>query len=123
MFVIPIADILSSYTGDSKKFSFSGDIFDGYMEDISFMTPLEFSIQLIALDDGVEVIFDHLTATVTYEDKKHPLNILGFARTWKKSIDALTDDDDVRQIDMRGMTIDLTPVLREEIIMACHYFF
>lgn len=120
MFVISIADILSSYTGDSKKFSFSGDIFDGYMEDITFTSPLQFDIQLIALDDGVEVIFDQLSTTVIYEGKKHTISILGFARTWKKSIDALTDDDDIRQIDMRGMAIDLTPVLREEIIMACH---
>ena len=120
MFVIPVADILSSYTGDSKKFSFSGDIFDGYMEDINFTSPLEFDIQLITLDDGVEVIFEKLITTVTYEGKKHPISISGFARTWKRSIDSLTDDDDVREIDTRGMTIDLTPVLREEIIMACH---
>ena len=120
MFVIPIADILSSYTGDSKKFSFSGDIFDGYMEDITFTSPLQFDIQLIALDDGVEAIFDKLVTEVIYEGKKHTISILNFARTWKRVIDSLTDDDDIRQIDMRGMTIDLTPVLREEIIMACH---
>jgi hypothetical protein len=75
---------------------------------------------MIALDDGVEVIFDHLGTTVTYEGKKHIISVSSFARTWKKSIDPITDDDDVRQIDMYGMTIDLTPVLREEIIMACH---
>jgi hypothetical protein len=51
MFTIPVGDILSSYTGDSKKFSFSGAVFDGYMEDLSFHKPLEFTLQLVALDD------------------------------------------------------------------------
>lgn len=120
MFVIPVADILSSYTGDSKEFSFSGDVFDGYMDDITFKKPLEFSIQMIALDDGVEVMFDRLRTTVEYEKSVYEINIAHFARTWKKSIDPIMDDDDIREIDMRGVTIDLTPVLREEIIMACH---
>lgn len=120
MFVISISDILASYTGDSKKFSFSGEIFDGYMEDLIFRTPLEFSLQIIALDDGVEVIFDTLHTEVSYEWKVHQVSIANFSRTWKKQVDPLLDDDDIRQIDTRNMTIDLTPVLREEIIMACY---
>ncbi len=120
MFKIPVGDILASYTGDSKKFSFSGEIFDGYMEDIVFKKPLEFKIELIALDDGVEAIFENLETQVLYEDKVHKVKIGNFERTWKKDIDPGFDGDDVYPIDIRSMTIDLAPVLREEIIMACH---
>lgn len=120
MFTFPVWDILASYTGDSKKFSFSGEIFDGYMEDITFQEPLEFSLQAIALDDGVEVLFQSLSTKVLYDGRLFPLEITEFARTWKKRVDPLVDADDVRPIDMRSMTIDLAPVIREEIIMACH---
>lgn len=122
MFTVPVGDILSSYTWDSKNFSFSGEVFDGYMEDISFKKPLEFTLQIIALDDWVSVIFENLRTTVQYEWKIHPLNIGNFERTWKKNIDPMTDDDSIRQLDTRSMTIDLAPVIREEIVMACYSF-
>jgi len=122
MFTIPVGDILSSYTWDSKKFSFSGEVFDGYMEDISFKKPLEFTLQIIALDEGVSVIFENLKTTVLYEEKIHTVNIGNFERTWKKYIDPETDDDDIKQLDVRSMTIDLAPVIREEIVMACYSF-
>ena len=122
MFTIPVGDILSSYTGDSKKFSFSGEVFDWYMEDIIFKQPLEFDLQLIATDDGVTVVFDNLKTEVLYEDKIHEVSIGNFERTWKKEINPKTDDDDIRQLDTRSMTIDLAPVIREEIVMACYAF-
>ena len=90
------------------------------MEDVSFKKPLEFSLELIALDDGVSVIFHNLKTEVLYETKSHTVSIGNFERTWKKNIDPKTDDDDIRQLDVRSMTIDLAPVIREEIIMACH---
>jgi hypothetical protein len=120
MFTIPVGDILASYSGDSKEFSFSGEIFDGYYDDITFLTPLEFSIKLISLDDGVQAMFQNLSTRVRYEDREHDVTIWGFDRTWQKHIDPLTDDDDVQRLDIHSMTIDLAPVIREEIIMACH---
>jgi hypothetical protein len=120
MFTIPVGDILSSYTWDSKKFSFSGEVFDGYMEDLSFHKPLEFTLQLVALDDWVSALFEDIRTEVEYEGKMHSIHIGGFDRTWKRSIDPTTDDDDIWQLDVRSMTIDLAPVIREEIIMACH---
>ena len=90
------------------------------MEDIIFKKPLEFQIELIALDDGVEAIFRSLSTEVVYEDKLHVVSIGNFERTWKKNIDRLIDDDDVYLMDTRNMTIDLAPVIREEIIMACY---
>ena len=120
MFTVPISDILSSYTGDSKNFSFSGEVFDGFFEDIRFLSPLEFDIRIIALHDGVECLFEKLVTTVEYDWQRHSVKIANFERTWKKYLDPLEDPDDVREINMKNQTIDLAPVIREEIIMACH---
>ncbi|MDD2694075.1 MAG: hypothetical protein PHY14_04030 [Candidatus Gracilibacteria bacterium] len=122
MFSIPVGDLLASYSGDSKSFSFSGEVYDGYYDDISFLAPLNFQIRIVAVDSGVEVIFDNLTTEVIYENRKHIIQISGFERTFKTRIDPLEDADDVRQIENGGQTIDLGPIIREEIIMACHSF-
>lgn len=116
MFKIPVSDLLASYSGDSKEFSFSGEIYDGYLEDIQFLKPLEFSVKIIALDDGVSVIFHNLSTEVRYDWIVFSIEIGNFERTWKNFIDPLSDADDVNKIE--GGSIDLGPVIREEIIMA-----
>lgn len=118
MFTIPVGDLLSSYTGDSREFAFSGPIFDGYYQDIKFLKDLEFQIQIMTLDDGVHVTWNYLRTTVEYEGKKEVLTLDSFDRTWKKHLEK-SDPDDICEIDMRNQTIDLAPVIREEIIMAC----
>lgn len=122
MFVIPVWDLLMSYAWDSKSFSFSWEIYDGFYEDLFFLKPLDFQIRIIALDNGVEVIFENLSTEVTYENRKHSIQISWFERTFKTHIDPLEDADDVRPIENGGQSIDLGPILREEIIMACHAF-
>jgi hypothetical protein len=117
MFQIPVSDLLASYSGDSKSFSFSGEVYEGYFSDISFLKPLEFSVRIIALDDGVDVIFDSLSTTVKYEGKKYTIAVGHFERTYKTHLDPL-DPDDIRPIE--NNMIDLAPVLREEIIMATY---
>jgi hypothetical protein len=119
MFTIPVWDLLSSYTWDSRDFSFSWPIFNGYYSDIEFLENLEFTIQIMTLDDGVNVTWKNLSATVRYEWKKHTLSLDEFDRVWKIQKED-TDPDDIHEIDMRWQTIDLAPVIREEIIMACH---
>ena len=64
MFTLPVGDLLSSYTGDSRDFAFSGPIFDGYYTDIRFLVDLEFQIQIMTLDDGVHVTWNYLNTTV-----------------------------------------------------------
>ncbi len=120
MFVLSVSDILMSYSWDSKNFSFSGEVFDGYYEDIRFLAPLDFNLKIIWLDDAVEVVFEKFQTKVEYEGQKHSIKISGFERTWKTHVNPLDDPDDVYQIDSKNMTIDLAPVIREEIIMACH---
>ncbi len=120
MFTIPVGDILASYTWDSKKFSFSWEVFDGFFDDIRFLGPLEFDIHILALDDWVEVLFEKFRTEVNYEWKAHTIDIDRFDRQWKNHINPKDDADDIKEIDRRSMTIDLAPVIREEIIMACH---
>lgn len=122
MFSLPVWDLLASYSWDSKSFSFSWAVYDGYYHDILFLKPLEFDIRIVSIDDGVAVIFDTLTTEVRYDDHTYPVNISGFERTWKSHVDPLEDGDDVRAIENGGQIIDLAPVIREEIIMACHGF-
>lgn len=120
MFEIPVWDLLASYTGDSKTFAFSGEVFDGFYEDIRFLAPLSFQIRIMALDDAIEVFFDSFATRVEYEWKKHTVSLSKFERTWKMHIDPMLDGDDVGLINAKNMSIDLAPVIREEIIMATH---
>jgi hypothetical protein len=76
----------------------------------------------MSLDDGVEVFFEQLETTIQYEGKKHPIMISKFERTWKTQIDPMIDGDDIQQLDTKTMSIDLAPVIREELIMASHMF-
>lgn len=109
--------MLASYSGDSKSFSFSWEVFDGVIEDIHFTKPLEFTIEIVALDDAVEVLFKDLSTGIEYDGKKHEIKIGDFERTFKSHPDP-SDPDDIRPIE--NTLIDLTPVLREEIIMATY---
>lgn len=119
MFTIPVGDLMVSYNGDSKNFSFDGEIFESFFEDITFLKPLKFSLKLITIEWGIHAIFSNFETEVMYEGKQTPISITEFDRTWKEDFDPL-DSDDVKQINLKNMTIDLKDVIREEIIMAFH---
>lgn len=87
------------------------------MDDIHFITPLEFTIEIIALENGVSVHFSDLNTEVEYEWLHHSIDIHSIEREYKNYLDPL-DPDDIRPIE--NESIDLTPVIREEIIMATH---
>jgi uncharacterized metal-binding protein YceD (DUF177 family) len=63
------------------------------------------------------VIFHILSTRVRIENTVHTVTMWEFSRTWKRYIDPLSDPDDIRAIEP-DMSIDLAPVIREEIIMA-----
>lgn len=119
MFVLPVWDLVASYAWDSKIFSFEWPIFDGYYPDIKFVEPLQFSLKLLTLDDGIFAEFTKLSTTIVYEWKKEVIHIASFEREWKLDYDPLNTND-INYIDKKSMTIDLSPVIREEIIMAFH---
>lgn len=118
MFRVPVGDLLESYSWDSRSFSFSWEVYDGYMEDLRFLDKLEFSIEIITLDTGVHVIFRDLFTKVEYSGNTYSIEIPMIERDFYSRIDPSNDPDDIRPIE--GGNIDLWPVLREEIIMATH---
>jgi hypothetical protein len=117
MFKIPVWDILASYSGDSQSFSFAWEVYDGYLEDVRFLKPLEFSIDLIAVDGGVTVHFHDLRTEIEYGWFSYEITIGNIEREFKSEIIA-TDPDDIHLIE--HATIDLGPIIREEVIMAAH---
>ena len=119
MFEIPVGDLMHSYDGDSKIFSFDGEIFDGFYEDITFLESLQFTIKIISIDNGIHGIFSDFSTKIKYENKISKITIPEFERIWKTDIDPL-DGDDVNPINTKNMSIDLKDVIREEIIMAFH---
>lgn len=119
MFEIPVGNLINSYDGDSKIFSFDGEIFEGFYEDITFLKPLKFTIKIISVDDGIHGIFSDFSTKIKYENKISEIQIPEFERIWKMNIDPL-DGDDVREINMKNMSIDLKDIIREELIMAFH---
>jgi hypothetical protein len=50
-------------------------------------------VKLVALDDGVEVIFESLQAEVEYEGELHIVSLSQISRTFKEQIDPLAPDD------------------------------
>lgn len=120
MFTIPVGDLINSYDGDSKIFSFDGEIFDGFFEDIRFTEPLLFKIKLLSTGEGIHAFFEELSTKIIYENKAEKIFIDNFDRIWKLQRDPLEDGDDVNEINTKNMTIDLANVIREEIIMAFH---
>lgn len=118
MFTIPVWDLLASYSGDSKEFSFEWEVYDGYFEDIKFLSPLKFRIKIVSVDDGVMVLFSHFSTQVQYDGKKHTISINEFERHFKKDFDPISDPNDIQPIDTKNMSIDISAVIREEIIMA-----
>lgn len=118
MFEINVGMLLESYSGDSQSMEFSGEVLPGTFEDLEILSPLSFELQLIALDDGIEAVIRNLNAKVLYETVKHDVSVEEVSRTFKAEYDPLAPDD-VRFVDKKRSSIDLGPVLREEIIMAC----
>lgn len=119
MFTISIGHLLSSFPGDNETHEFEGEVPADLYEDVEVVGPLKFNLTLIALDEGIEAIIRDLDAKVMYEGKEHMVSIDEVGRTFLAGYDPLAPDD-VRFIDMKHHSIDLTPVIREELIMATY---
>ncbi|MDD2917167.1 MAG: hypothetical protein PHH70_04960 [Candidatus Gracilibacteria bacterium] len=115
MFQLNVADLLASYPGDSRELAFEGELIPGYYPDLTFTKPLSFQVKLIALDNGIEVVFEKLQTEVQYEGDIHTVNIGDIARTFKEQYDPIAPDD-VKFIEHGH--INLKEVIYEEILMA-----
>ncbi len=115
MFELNVADLLSSYAGDSRELAFEGEVLPGYYPDLQFTKPLGFQVKLIALDDGIEVIFEILQTEVVYEWTTRTISLSNVARTFKEQYDPIASDD-IKFVDKGN--IDLKDVIHEEILMS-----
>lgn len=115
MFQLNVADLLASYSGDSRELAFEGEVIPEFYPDITFIGPLHFQVKLVAIDDGVEVIFESLWAQVRYEDEIHTVSLSDVARTFKETYDPIASDD-IKFV--HKWNIDLKDVIHEEILMA-----
>ena len=115
MFELNVADLLASFPGDSRELAFEGEVIPEYYPDLTFVGALKFEVKLIALEDGVEVIFDTLSAQVVYNEETHDVSLNQIPRTFREQYDPLSPDD-IKFVN-KG-TIDLKEVIYEEIMMA-----
>lgn len=115
MFQLNVSDLLASYPGDSRELAFEGEVIPGYYPDITFTSPLDFTVKLIALDDGVEVVFESLQAEVQYEGNTHVISLSNVPRTFREVYDPIAPDD-IKFIEKGN--IDMKEILYEEILMA-----
>lgn len=118
MFEIPVWDILSSYTWDSKELEFIWEVYDWYYEDLKFLDNLELKIKIIWLDDGVNVMINKLKARVKYNDIIRFIEIENIEREFKERIDPINSDD-IKYINKTWLTIDIGDIVREEILIQC----
>lgn len=116
MFEIPVWDLLTSYSWDSKELEFDWEIYDGFYEDLVFLKNLQLKIKIIGLDEWVTVILEKLTTQVKYGDKVCFINIENIDREFRLYKND-KDPDDIKYI--RDSVIDLKDVIREEILIQC----
>jgi len=118
MFEIPVWDLLTSFTWDSKELEFEGEILPGFYDDIEFKTPLYLKIKLISLDDWIMVVFEKIKANVMFEWTLYFIDQENIEREFRKTYDA-KNPDDIKYIDMKNISVDLKDVIREEILITC----
>lgn len=116
MFEIPVWDLITSYSWDSKELEFSWEVYSWYYDDLVFLKNLDLKIKIIWLDEWVTVIIEKLTTQVRYWDKICFINIEGVDREFR-SHKNLIDPDDIKYI--KDSTIDLKDIIREEILIQC----
>lgn len=119
MFILSVQDILGSFTGDARSLSFEAPIPKSTFSAFECLTPLVFELRLTTEEDSITATFLHLYVRVRFASQTVEVDLHDIDRIFKPRI-LPSDPDDIRPIDMRNQTIDLLPVLEEEITIFCH---
>lgn len=116
MFDISVWPLLNTYPGDRIELAFSQEVPADTWEDLKIIGPLSFSVELIALENGVDAIIQDLSCRAEYEGCETGIEISSVERTFSKVHDPLLPDD-INPIDLKHSTIPFGKILREEILM------
>ena len=120
LFTIDISTLLSSPVGTTEEFRFDQDIPEDTFEDVVCQWWLSMTIKLLHQEYGIECILVALQTTIEIPSEgieNKEIEIIGVSREFhtKKQ---LQDTDDIQYINMHDGTIDLTEIIREELLIA-----
>lgn len=114
MFEIPVWDLLTSYSWDSKTLEFSWDIYEWFYDDLKFLKPLEMRIKLISVDNWITIILESLETQVKYHDAQRFVKLENIERSFHENKKD-DDPDDIKYV--KWWNIDLKEVIYEEILI------
>jgi hypothetical protein len=120
LFTLDISAILLSPVGTMEEFHFCQEIQGDMWDDLLCETTLEMNIKIVRQDYGVDCILGQLKTTISILSEgidKKEIEIDGVTREFhlKKNPN---DTDDVSYIETRDMTIDLSFILEQELLIA-----
>lgn len=120
LFTIDISSLLSLPVGSVSEFQFEEVIPEDTWEDLICEEVLSMHIKLIRQEYGINCIIQELTTTITIPSEsieKKIIKLQNISREFhlKKTP---TDIDDIEYIDTHDVTIDLTRILEQELLIA-----
>ncbi|MDD2745182.1 MAG: hypothetical protein PHU93_01470 [Candidatus Gracilibacteria bacterium] len=116
LFDMNVGPLLQTHSGERIHFHFEDEVEEHEWEDLVVLGKLIFDIDLIAVDGGVDAIIKNLSGKVLYETYEYDVEIKSVERTFMKEYSESLPDD-INPINIKGATINLGKVLREELLM------
>lgn len=123
-FIFEIGQLLHEETGKSIEFDFLVNPAEISFQDLSFSSDLSGEITIMRIDNGVNVSIENLSTTLNLECQKclkkyeYQLEIPEIERIFFENPEAQMDDpSEFFQIDLKSQKIDISDMLRQEIIL------
>lgn len=120
LFTIDISPVLASSVGSIEEFQFSQEIPKNTWEDLVCEESLTMNIKIVRQEYGVDCILNQLSTVISIPSEGiegKDIQIDGVTREFhlKKTP---KDTDDISYIDTHDMTIDLTLIMEQELLIA-----
>lgn len=120
LFTIDVSSLLSLPVWSISEFQFEQEIPDNTWEDLICTESLSMSVKLFHEDYGVNCLLTQLVTTITIpsewlEDVAISLEHISREFHLKKTE---KDTDDIEYIDTRDVSIDLTTIIEQELLIA-----